>query len=263
MALFTDDTKYAWDDYFTTSDKTMIRNWLEYVAALNLQTKTNDCKMSDSTVTCDWRNVHDCFGAEGAIGVGYDMGGTIVFTVKDGKISEYVMAESLGPEYRQWGEDFFKWLEDSHPMDIVPVVQALRTWKFDREFGERLVKFCKEHAESLKSAATTTTDNKGAAGDALGDLKLTILYDNTAVDTRLKSDWGFAALVEYGGHTLLFDTGADGSMLLDNMRQLDVDPKSIEAVIFSHEHGDHTGGLQALLETGVRPTVYAPAAQCL
>ena len=24
------------DDYFTTSDKTMIRNWLEYVAALNM-----------------------------------------------------------------------------------------------------------------------------------------------------------------------------------------------------------------------------------
>ena len=95
---------------------------------------------------------------------------------------------------------------------------------------------------------------------ALGDLKLTILYDNTAVDPRLKSDWGFAALVEYGGHTLLFDTGADGSMLLDNMRQLDVDPQSIEAVIFSHEHGDHTGGLQALLDTGVRPTVYVPSA---
>ena len=36
MALFTDDAKYTWDDYFTTGDKTMIRNWLEYVAALNL-----------------------------------------------------------------------------------------------------------------------------------------------------------------------------------------------------------------------------------
>jgi 7,8-dihydropterin-6-yl-methyl-4-(beta-D-ribofuranosyl)aminobenzene 5'-phosphate synthase len=104
------------------------------------------------------------------------------------------------------------------------------------------------------------TLNSGDVDEALGDLKLTILFDNTAVDPRLKSDWGFAALVEYGGHTLLFDTGADGSMLLDNMRQLDVDPQSIEAVIFSHEHGDHTEGLQALLDTGVRPTVYAPAA---
>lgn len=94
---------------------------------------------------------------------------------------------------------------------------------------------------------------------AMGDLKLTILYDNTASDPRLKSDWGFAALVEYGDRTLLFDTGANGSILLDNMRQLGVDPRSIEAVIISHEHSDHTGGLNALLGTGIRPTVYVPS----
>ena len=88
--LLTDDASYTYDDYFTTGNKTMIRNWLEYTAALNSQTKANDCKTSNSTVTCEWRFVHDCFGAEGAIGAGYDMGGTVVFTVKDGKISEYV-----------------------------------------------------------------------------------------------------------------------------------------------------------------------------
>lgn len=93
----------------------------------------------------------------------------------------------------------------------------------------------------------------------LSDLKLTILYDNVSGDSNLKSDWGFAALVEYGDHTLLFDTGANGSILLDSMRQLGVDPQSIEAIIFSHEHSDHTGGLRALLDTGVKPTVYAPA----
>ena len=38
-----------------------------------------------------------------------------------------------------------------------------------------------------------------------------------------------------------------------------VDPQSIEAVILSHEHNDHIGGLQALLDTGVQPTVYAPS----
>jgi 7,8-dihydropterin-6-yl-methyl-4-(beta-D-ribofuranosyl)aminobenzene 5'-phosphate synthase len=56
----------------------------------------------------------------------------------------------------------------------------------------------------------------------------------------------------------LFDTGANGSLLLDNMRQLGVAPQSIEAVILSHAHDDHTGGLQALLDTGIRPTVYVP-----
>ncbi len=94
---------------------------------------------------------------------------------------------------------------------------------------------------------------------AISDLKVTILYDNTTTNSQLKSDWGFAALVEYGSHNLLFDTGANGQILLGNMQQLGVDPRSIEAVIFSHDHSDHTSGLQALLETGVRPTVYIPS----
>jgi 7,8-dihydropterin-6-yl-methyl-4-(beta-D-ribofuranosyl)aminobenzene 5'-phosphate synthase len=94
---------------------------------------------------------------------------------------------------------------------------------------------------------------------AMGDLKLTILFDNTAIDSRLRSGWGFATLVQHSGHTLLFDTRANGSILLDNMRQLSVDLQSIEAVVLSHEHSDHTSGLQALLDTGIRPTVYAPS----
>ena len=91
------------------------------------------------------------------------------------------------------------------------------------------------------------------------DLRLTVLYDNVSGSPELIPHWGFAALVEYGSHTLMFDTGADGAILLQNMEQLGVDPLSIEAVILSHAHPDHTGGLQALLDTGVRPTVYAPA----
>ncbi len=95
---------------------------------------------------------------------------------------------------------------------------------------------------------------------ATGELRLTILYDTVAGDSRLRTDFGFAALVEYGSHTLLFDTGSSGSILVDNMQQLNVDPRSVEAVIISHEHSDHTGGLQALLDTGAQPTVYAPSA---
>jgi 7,8-dihydropterin-6-yl-methyl-4-(beta-D-ribofuranosyl)aminobenzene 5'-phosphate synthase len=94
---------------------------------------------------------------------------------------------------------------------------------------------------------------------APGDFKLTIVYDNTTTDPQLSPDWGFAAVVETGGHTLLFDTGAKGSNLLHNLQQLGVDPAFIEAIILSHQHDDHTGGLQALLATGVRPTVYVPA----
>lgn len=98
-----------------------------------------------------------------------------------------------------------------------------------------------------------------AENPAAGDFKLTIVYDNTTSDPQLKSDWGFAAVIESSGHTLLFDTGAIGPRLLDNLRLLGVDSGAIEAVILSHQHDDHTGGLEALLATGIHPTVYAPA----
>jgi 7,8-dihydropterin-6-yl-methyl-4-(beta-D-ribofuranosyl)aminobenzene 5'-phosphate synthase len=91
-------------------------------------------------------------------------------------------------------------------------------------------------------------------------VKITVVYDNNAYDERLKTEWGFAALVEYGEHTLLFDTGGDGPTLLDNMAHLGLDPQVIEVAVISHDHGDHTGGLRDLLDTGARPTVYVPAA---
>jgi 7,8-dihydropterin-6-yl-methyl-4-(beta-D-ribofuranosyl)aminobenzene 5'-phosphate synthase len=89
-------------------------------------------------------------------------------------------------------------------------------------------------------------------------LTITIVYDNNPYDDRLKTAWGFAALVEYHDHTMLFDTGGDGPTLLENMRALGIDPTQIERVVLSHAHGDHTGGLNALMETGVHPTVYLP-----
>jgi 7,8-dihydropterin-6-yl-methyl-4-(beta-D-ribofuranosyl)aminobenzene 5'-phosphate synthase len=87
-------------------------------------------------------------------------------------------------------------------------------------------------------------------------LTITIVYDNNDYDERLKSAWGFAALVEYHDQTLLFDTGGDGHILIENMRILGIDPTQIESVVLSHAHGDHTGGLSALLEAEARPTVY-------
>lgn len=89
-------------------------------------------------------------------------------------------------------------------------------------------------------------------------LIITILYDNIMNDQRLTTAWGFSALVEYRDHVLLFDTGGDGPILLENMRILGIDPNKIENIVISHAHGDHTGGLTTLLELGIQPTVYLP-----
>lgn len=89
-------------------------------------------------------------------------------------------------------------------------------------------------------------------------LTITILYDNHSFDERLKTDWGYSALVEFNRFTLLFDTGTDGAILLDNMSILNVDPDAIDAVVLSHAHKDHTGGLADLLKTVIQPPVYLP-----
>lgn len=91
-----------------------------------------------------------------------------------------------------------------------------------------------------------------------GEPTITILFDNTAGDSLFEPGWGFAALVETGDHTILFDTGADGRLLLGNMGLLEAEPQAIQAVVLSHEHADHTNGLWALLGTGIRPPVFAP-----
>ncbi|MDH7486150.1 MAG: MBL fold metallo-hydrolase [Anaerolineae bacterium] len=91
-----------------------------------------------------------------------------------------------------------------------------------------------------------------------GTVTITILYDNNPYAPGLKTSWGFACLVETGEATVLFDTGGDAPLLLANMAALGIDPLSIEIIVLSHIHGDHTGGLKGLLEMGVQPTVYLP-----
>ena len=88
--------------------------------------------------------------------------------------------------------------------------------------------------------------------------RLTILYDNNPYDYRLKSSWGFSCLVELEGKTVLFDTGGDGEILLYNMRVLNKDPKTIDMIVLSHIHGDHTGGLWIILREKPALKVYIP-----
>ncbi len=89
-------------------------------------------------------------------------------------------------------------------------------------------------------------------------MKITIIYDNTSLKNELKPDWGFSALVEYQEKKILFDTGANGSILLSNMENLGIDPGIIQDVVISHAHFDHTGGLSAFLNANSRVKVWCP-----
>ena len=89
-------------------------------------------------------------------------------------------------------------------------------------------------------------------------MKITIIYDNDALKEGLHADWGFACFIEVNGRRILFDTGANGTILLDNMKKLNIDPQTVDEIFISHDHSDHTGGLSDFLK--INPTkVYIPA----
>ncbi|MCG7539912.1 MBL fold metallo-hydrolase [Pseudoalteromonas sp. OF7H-1] len=75
-------------------------------------------------------------------------------------------------------------------------------------------------------------------------LKITTLSTMLA-DSGI-GEWGYAALVEVDGRKILFDTGNRPQTVLQNARDLRIDLSDVEDVILSHNHGDHTGGLETL-----------------
>src|SRR5262245_55201596 len=92
-------------------------------------------------------------------------------------------------------------------------------------------------------ALVLATTCAASASQAQTEKRITILYDAFGPPSNLKLDWGFAALVEYGGKRILFDTGNNARIFEHNVKELGVDLKQLDAVIISHRHGDHTSGL--------------------
>jgi 7,8-dihydropterin-6-yl-methyl-4-(beta-D-ribofuranosyl)aminobenzene 5'-phosphate synthase len=87
---------------------------------------------------------------------------------------------------------------------------------------------------------------------------ITVIYDNYPYKKGLQTAWGFSCLVRGWDKAILFDTGGEGRLLLANMRGLEIDPHEIGMVVLSHIHGDHVGGLAALLQQHHGVTVVVP-----
>jgi 7,8-dihydropterin-6-yl-methyl-4-(beta-D-ribofuranosyl)aminobenzene 5'-phosphate synthase len=91
-------------------------------------------------------------------------------------------------------------------------------------------------------------------------VKITIVYDNEVKGVGLRAGWGFSAFIESQGvPPVLFDTGADSPTLLHNMKELNIDPTSIETIVISHAHGDHTGGLSEILKISGSAQLFLPS----
>ena len=78
------------------------------------------------------------------------------------------------------------------------------------------------------------------------DLRITTICENTAGRGGVLAEWGFSAFIDTGRYRFLLDTGTSG-IAAQNADRLGIDLSSAEAIVLSHGHADHTGGLEAVL----------------
>ena len=88
--------------------------------------------------------------------------------------------------------------------------------------------------------------------------QITVLYDAFGKTSTMKKDWGFSALIEYGGKRILFDTGNNAEIFAHNVEAKGIDLRQLDFAVVSHRHGDHTSGLNHLLKVNPGVKIYAP-----
>lgn len=78
-----------------------------------------------------------------------------------------------------------------------------------------------------------------------------VLTQSGLVFDPLVAEHGFGALVTVRRHdeqhTMLFDAGGSPRGAVENMRRLAIDISAISAIVLSHNHFDHTAGLDGLV----------------
>ncbi|MCK4818477.1 MBL fold metallo-hydrolase, partial [bacterium] len=86
-------------------------------------------------------------------------------------------------------------------------------------------------------------------------MRITTLVENTVFKAGLKAEHGLSFWIEYGEKKLLFDTGQT-DLVLQNAQTLGIDLAQADAIVLSHGHYDHTGGLKQVLNIAGNSSVY-------
>ena len=77
-------------------------------------------------------------------------------------------------------------------------------------------------------------------------IRITTLSENTA-NYGFLAEWGLSILVEADGTRVLMDTGL-GLSAVHNAQLMGIDLATIDRIVLSHGHADHTGGLRDVLK---------------
>lgn len=96
----------------------------------------------------------------------------------------------------------------------------------------------------------------GQVSGSPAERRITVLADNSAGRRGLLGEHGLALWIELGAPRVLFDTG-QGLVLGSNAGLLGIGLEMTDAVLLSHGHYDHTGGLGDVLHLEHRPSVFA------
>src|SRR5215475_2842681 len=88
--------------------------------------------------------------------------------------------------------------------------------------------------------------------------QITVLYDAFGKTSTMTKDWGFSAFIEYGDKRILFDTGNNAEIFAHNVQTKAIDLTKLDFAVISHRHGDHTSGLNHLLNVNPKVNIYVP-----
>lgn len=91
-------------------------------------------------------------------------------------------------------------------------------------------------------------------------IAVTVLVENSVHVGGVRAEHGLAVLVRAEGGKLLFDTG-QSELAVENARKMGLSLEGLDAVVLSHGHYDHVGGLDAVRQVAPQARLFLhPAA---
>jgi 7,8-dihydropterin-6-yl-methyl-4-(beta-D-ribofuranosyl)aminobenzene 5'-phosphate synthase len=111
--------------------------------------------------------------------------------------------------------------------------------------------------ENIQPAIKASNERFSQIQKSTFQTKVTVLVENHKDQslTELVAEHGLSFHIQQDGKSVLFDTGATGAAI-QNAREMGLDLSGVDAVVVSHGHRDHGGGLGTFFEENGHALVY-------